>query len=150
MKRFIFAILFCTVCFTTNAQLVVKQKIEKEEAAIEPVCIVRRTYSTIYYSPIQGYILSIKSENRYDSNYLIDLGKRKIDCLKTLDTLILLGKGKEEVVAESFDEKMIIKGDTFLGIAAVFFFGNNHAGSCSINVRELESAYEKVKKYKGK
>ena len=145
MKKIIICTILCMLCAVSNAQLVVKYESTDKT---EKVCSVRPTYSHVLYNTELGYTLFINSSNRFDDPFSISLGEDKETAIETLNLLINVGENSNKISANSSNELLNIRGESYMGIKAIFISGNKHAGDCSLNVSELKKVVTKVQNYK--
>lgn len=142
MKKLLLLFALCIIPMAANAQLNVKRQVEK----MEKITSVRTGFCKLMHQGDDFYI-SVVTSNRYDDNFILELGEGKESALSTLEDLISLcttiEKGAPVVISNGGKECTIYKGLT----GNLDFSQSGYAGMASIAKYEFNTFWKALKAY---
>ena len=134
MKRLTIALLLALVATSASAQLNVKS-----ESEVRSIATATSSMAVLAHSDKFGYVMAIKSNNRFDKSGSFILGDEPDGAIKTLQDLLELCEtiGDQMITVESSPgRECIISASRKKGWLRMKF--ERHAGVCELRDKDIE------------
>lgn len=135
MKKFIFILTFIFVAISANAQLNVKSVIKEEP---KQIMSLQMAYSWLYETEV-GYVIWLKTDNRFDGFTSVLLGGDAESALQTAKDLKEIIVNEIAIVEVSqIDGNLTLSYHNNLGVRQLYINQSKNAGTSWLTLKQIE------------